>query len=87
MPSAFSLSSTASRAEVTGCRLISRITSPGFRPALAEALPGSTSNPAVAGCYDDRWLLGKERNGGTAPAYSRSDVKGASVTLDWKASD
>ena len=40
---------------------------------LPCATPDMTSNPAVADCYDDRFIYGEnaERTSGTAPAFSR----------------
>lgn len=38
-----------------------------------------TVNAAVPGCVDNRYLAGRDRNLGTAPSYSNSDVWGASL--------
>ncbi len=44
---------------------------------------GVTSNPAVANCYDDRFIGADGTNEGTAPAFSETDVFGASVTVSY----
>lgn len=53
------------------------------------ATPGMTSNPAVATCYDDRFIYGKsaERTSGTAPAYSRTDIWGTNLNISWDLTD
>jgi len=47
---------------------------------------GITSNPAIADCYDSRYI-GAEENGGTSPAYSKSDILGLSAELNYQLSD
>jgi iron complex outermembrane recepter protein len=42
---------------------------------------GVTLNPAIANCYDARYLSG--RNQGTAPAFSKSDLLGAAATISY----
>lgn len=49
----------------------------GFFPC---AIPPAPLNLSVAGCYDNRYVLGPDANAGTAPSYSRSDIWGASLT-------
>lgn len=49
----------------------------GFVPC---AIPPAPLNLAVAGCYDNRYLLGPDTNAGTAPSYSKSDIWGVSMT-------
>ncbi|MCB1683677.1 MAG: TonB-dependent receptor [Pseudomonadales bacterium] len=48
---------------------------------------GITYNPAVSNCYDNRYLEGNGDNQGSAPAYSRSDLFGASATLTYDLTD
>ncbi|MDP3908520.1 TonB-dependent receptor [Novosphingobium sp.] len=43
------------------------------------ATPVSPLNLSVAGCYDNRYVLGPDANAGTAPSYSNSDIWGASM--------
>ncbi len=58
---------------------------PGVPCAVTDpAGNGITSNPAVSNCYDARYIGADGENEGTAPAYSESDVFGASVTLNYK---
>ena len=56
-------------------------------PAAPCAFPGQETNLAVAGCYDDRYVNGPDRNSGTAPAFSKSDLLSANVNLTWDTSD
>ncbi|MEZ5556942.1 MAG: TonB-dependent receptor [Pseudomonadales bacterium] len=42
---------------------------------------GVTYNPAVPNCYDSRYIGDDGRNQGTAPAFSETDLFGASATL------
>jgi iron complex outermembrane receptor protein len=42
---------------------------------------GITSNPAVPNCYDDRYIGADGKDEGTAPAFSRNDLLGSSLTL------
>lgn len=44
---------------------------------------GVTSNPAVANCYDARYIGRDGRNQGSAPAFSRSDLFGAAATVSY----
>ena len=48
----------------------------GFVPCATAAAP---LNLAVAGCYDNRYVLGPDANAGTAPSYSNSDIWGVSM--------
>lgn len=48
---------------------------------------GITSNPAVANCYDDRYIGADGVNEGTSPAFSETDVFGASATLSYQIND
>ena len=48
----------------------------GMVPCTLDGTP----NLAVPGCVDNRYVVGRGRNLGTAPAYSDSDVWGASLT-------
>lgn len=48
---------------------------------------GVTSNPAVANCFDDRYIGADGVNEGTAPAFSRTDIFGASATVSYEISD
>ncbi len=45
-------------------------------PCATAAAP---LNMAVAGCYDNRYVLGANRNAGTAPSFSNSDIWGVSM--------
>lgn len=56
---------------------------------LPGAIPGVPSdiNPAVPGCYDDRYIRGKGENLGTAPAFSDTDIRAANLTVDWQIND
>jgi iron complex outermembrane receptor protein len=56
-------------------------------PAAPCVTPVSTSNPAVPGCYDERYSQGRDYNAGTAETYSRSDLWSTSLVLDWAVSD
>ncbi|WP_374597576.1 TonB-dependent receptor [Sphingosinicella sp.] len=56
----------------------------GMVPCATAAAP---INLAVAGCYDNRYVLGPDTNAGTAPSYSRSDVWGLSLTNSFELSD
>lgn len=47
------------------------------------ATPRNTTNLSVPGCYDLRYKLGKNKNAGTAPAKSESDLKSANLNLSW----
>ena len=49
----------------------------GFVPCATAAAP---LNLAVAGCYDNRYVLGPDTNAGTAPSYSNSDIWGLGLT-------
>lgn len=51
------------------------------------AIPPAPLNLAVAGCYDNRYVLGLDRNAGTAPSYSNSDIWGVSMTNTVELSD
>jgi len=52
------------------------------------ATPGMTSNPGVAGCYDDRFIYdGAERTSGTAPAFSETDIWGTNLNITWDIND
>lgn len=45
----------------------------------------SNINMNVPGCYDNRYIHGKNgRNMGTAPAFSDTDIWAANLTLDWQ---
>nr|WP_245656478.1 TonB-dependent receptor [Novosphingobium naphthalenivorans] len=46
-------------------------------PCATAAAP---LNLAVAGCYDNRYVLGRDTNAGTAPSYSNSDIWGVAMT-------
>jgi iron complex outermembrane receptor protein len=48
---------------------------------------GITFNPAVADCYDSRYIGADGSNEGTAPAFSRTDLFGASATLSYELTD
>ncbi|MFO1354658.1 MAG: TonB-dependent receptor [Gammaproteobacteria bacterium] len=55
-------------------------------PGASPGVP-SDINPAVPGCYDDRYIRGKGQNLGTAPAYSDTDIWAANLTVDWQVND
>lgn len=65
--------------------IIASVTSGGAPVPCATA--AAPINLAVAGCYDNRYLLGSDRNAGTAPSYSRSDIWGLSLTNSVELSD
>jgi iron complex outermembrane receptor protein len=48
---------------------------------------GSTSNPAVANCYDDRYIGADREDAGTAPAFSRNELIGSALTLAYDIND
>jgi iron complex outermembrane receptor protein len=52
-------------------------------PCIIPPLTGTT-NPAVPGCYDNRYVVGKNKNMGTAPSYSDTDLWSTSLTVDWQ---
>lgn len=55
---------------------------PGVPCAVTDvAGNGITSNPAVANCYDDRFIGADGTNEGTAPSFSESDLFGAALHL------
>ena len=61
---------------------------PGTPCAVTNAAGnGITSNPASPNCYDDRYIGADGNNGGTAPAFSETDVLGASVNLQYEVND
>jgi iron complex outermembrane receptor protein len=53
------------------------------------AIPPMPSNPAVPGCYDDRFIYGEDaqRTSGTAPAFSETDIWGTNLTISWDITD
>ncbi len=55
-------------------------------PCVIPPVTGTT-NLAVPGCYDDRYVVGKGKNMGTAPSFSDTDLFAASATLDWALSE
>ncbi|MFT7220640.1 MAG: iron complex outermembrane receptor protein [Candidatus Azotimanducaceae bacterium] len=61
---------------------------PGMPCAATDAAGnGVTSNPASANCFDDRFIGADGENEGTSPAFSESNVLGASVTLSYRVND
>ena len=61
---------------------------PGVPCAVTDAQGnGITSNPAVANCYDDRYIGKDGKNQGTAPASSETDLYGVSATLAYDLSE
>lgn len=48
---------------------------------------GITFNPAIANCYDNRYVGKDGRNDGTAPAFSETDLIASSVTFSYDISD
>jgi iron complex outermembrane receptor protein len=63
-------------------------TAPGTPCAATNAAgQGVTSNPGAANCYDSRYIGADGRDGGTAPAFSDSDLYGTALTLSWDISD
>ena len=60
----------------------------GNAPIPCE-IPPMPSNPAVPGCYDDRFIYGEdaERTSGTAPAFSETDIWGTNLTISWDITD
>lgn len=61
-----------------------------YPPCVAPAFMGTPApedvNMAVPGCYDNRYIVGKGHNQGTAPAFSDTDIWAANLTLDWQLS-
>jgi iron complex outermembrane receptor protein len=55
-------------------------------PCLIPPLTGLVNN-AVPGCYDNRYVLGKDKNAGTAPSYSKSDLTTSALSVEWEISD
>ncbi len=61
---------------------------PGVPCAATDAAGnGVTYNPASPDCYDTRYITGGDRNGGTAPAESETDILGLSATFSYDISD
>lgn len=61
---------------------------PGVPCANTDAAGnGVTSNPANASCYDDRYIGADGKNEGTAPAFSETDIFGASANLTYALSE
>jgi len=61
---------------------------PGVPCAATDAQGnGITSNPAVANCYDDRYIGKDGKNQGTAEARSDTDLWGTSATLAYDLSE
>lgn len=61
---------------------------PGMPCAATDAAGnGVTSNPASSNCFDDRFIGADGENEGTSPAFSESDVLGASATLSYRVND
>jgi len=61
---------------------------PGIPCAATDAAGnGVTSNPSAPNCYDDRYIGADGSNEGTAPAFSETDVFGASVNLQYAFND
>lgn len=52
-------------------------------PPVPCIMPPLTTNTAVPGCYDDRYVVGDSQNMGTAPSFSNTDLFAMSVTVDW----
>lgn len=53
-------------------------------PCASSAQP---INLAVPGCFDNRFVNGRDRNSGTAPSFSDSDLVSANINVSWKISD
>ena len=61
---------------------------PGVPCAVTDtAGNGITYNPAVANCYDSRYIGTDGDDQGTAPAYSETDLWAASATISYDLSD
>ncbi|MFZ8974359.1 MAG: TonB-dependent receptor [Pseudomonadales bacterium] len=61
---------------------------PGIPCAATDAAGnGVTSNPSAPNCYDDRYIGADGSNEGTAPAFSETDLFGASVNLQYAFND
>jgi len=61
---------------------------PGMPCAVTDvAGNGITSNPGISNCYDSRYVGADRRDGGTAPAFSRTDLLGISATVNYDISD
>ncbi len=56
-------------------------------PPVPCAFSGQPINLAVPGCYDERFINGRDRNSGSAPAFSNSDLSSANVNVTWDISD
>ena len=55
--------------------------------AIPCAIPPAPLNLPVSGCYDDRYVLGRKRNAGTAPAFSDSDLWAVSLDVRYELTD
>lgn len=56
-------------------------------PPAPCAFPGMEINLAVPGCYDNRYVQGRDFNAGTAPAFSESDLTSGNFNISWNISD
>lgn len=58
-------------------------------PPIPCAIPPAPNNPAVPGCYDNRFVYGDdaERTSGTAPAFSDTDIWGTNLSITWDITD
>ena len=48
---------------------------------------GNTNAPNNPGCYNDQWITDGRTDNGTGPSYSRSDIWGLGLTVDWDLGD
>ncbi len=55
--------------------------------AMPCATPAAPLNLAVPGCYDTRYIRNDGFTDGTALSYSKSDLWGANLSLDWQVAD
>jgi iron complex outermembrane receptor protein len=63
-------------------------TAPGVPCAVTDpAGNGITSAPNVPTCYDSRYIGADGEDAGTAPAFSETDVRGASARVTWSVND
>lgn len=53
--------------------------------ALNGAQCGSLPSPALPACYNAQWFSGREKDNGTGPVVSDTDVLGATLTVNWDA--
>ena len=56
-------------------------------PPAPCAFPGMELNLAVPGCYDNRYVEGRDFNAGAAPSFSKADLTSGNLNISWDLSD